>query len=481
MEVKPTLVWVRRDLRLADHPALHAAAARGGAVIPLYVWAPEEDGIWSAGSAAKWWLNRSLSSFDSSLQLLNSKLIVRRGPTLAALGSLAEETGADSVFWQRSYEPKSRELEQKIQQTLTDIGFVTKTFDSSGLFDIHAIMKDDGSPYKVFTAFWRKLQSLGHPQLPLPSPDNLQPPLVWPASIDVEELRLLDSEQSMALFSKKWEPGEQGAVSVLNKFIDHGLDYYSKQKDRPGRTGTSMLSPHLSFGEISPRMLWKSISEREQSEKDFGKFLSELGWKEFARHIMYHFPDTPIEPLHQEFRRFPWQSNQAHLKAWQSGRTGYPIVDAGMRQLLSIGWLHNRVRMVVASFLIKDLILPWQEGSRWFWEKLVDADLANNTMGWQWAAGSGASANPFFRIFNPTKQGERFDPDGSYVRKWVPELSGLPNEWVHKPWLAPKDVLKDAQIRLGLDYPEPIVDHAVSRHEALSLYRSVKSGSRHVG
>ena len=474
MEVQQTLVWLRRDLRVTDNPALYMAAARGGPVIPVYVWAPEDEGDWSPGSAAKWWLERSLAAFDCSLRNLDSRLVLRRGQTAKTLCSLAKETGATSVFWQMGCEPNSLELERQVQTALTENGIATETFDSSGLFDIGGIAKDDGSPYKVFAAYWRKLQSLGNPIPPLQPPGCIRPPDLWPTSLTLEDLGLSKKEQARPLFSAKWEPGEKGALQTLTKFLDDGLKFYSYQRDRPDLSGTSLLSAHLNFGEISARMLWEIVSDHDRTSEISGKFLTELGWREFARHVLYHFPDTTTEPMRREFSRFPWRSDLTDLEAWQFGRTGYPFVDAGMRQLLSVGWIHNRVRMVVASFLIKDLMLPWQEGSRWFWEKLVDADLASNTMGWQWVAGSGASSAPYFRIFNPVTQGEKFDPKGAYVRRWVPELSGLPDVWVHKPWLAPRKTLEHAGLRLGTDYPEPIVDHASSRLAALSGFQTIK-------
>ena len=468
-------MWLRRDLRLTDHPALHSAAARNGQVIPVYVLPPEDEGNWGPGYAANWWLKRSLLSLDRSLRLLKSKVVLRRGPIISVLSSLVEETGAESVFWHQSDDPEARELERRLHKTLISKGVVVKLFDSSGLFGIDELLKDDGHPYKIFTPFWRKLQTLGNPALPLPVIDRIESPNVWPESMSLDEIDRfvgLDTSQTLSL---KWDPGEKGAHDTLKKFLRNGVDSYDLNRDRPDLSGTSQLSPHISFGEISPRMIWGAVSREDSSGGCSNKFLNELGWREFARHLLHHFPETPNEPLRKEFNRFPWRDDHKSLEAWQLGRTGYPLVDAGMRQLLSSGWIHNRVRMVAASFLVKHLMLPWQEGARWFWERLVDADLGSNTMGWQWVSGSGADAAPYFRIFNPVIQGEKFDPQGTYVRQWIPEIFGLPDRWIHKPWLAPIEVLDQSGVRLDLDYPSPIVDHASSRIRALAAFRSIRT------
>ena len=471
---KPTLVWLRRDLRLTDHPALYDAAMCDSPVIPVYILAPEDEGDWNTGYAAKWWLKRSLQALNRSLAPLDSKLVVRRGPSISVLCSLVEETGAESVVWNRSEDPEAGELELRLHKTLNSKGIITKSFDSSGLFGIDEVLKDDGHPYKIFTPFWRKLKTLGNPALPLPVIDRIESPEVWPRSISFDEVDNSVGLDIRETFPQLWAPGEKGAHYSLKIFLKSGFDSYALNRDRPELIGTSQLSPHISFGEISPRILWEAVSRKYSSSACSSKFLNELGWREFARHLLHHFPKTPNESLRPEFNRFPWRNDRTSLDAWKSGRTGYPFVDAGMRQLLSYGWINNRVRMVTASFLVKHLMLPWQEGARWFWQRLVDADLASNTMGWQWVSGSGADAAPYFRIFNPVIQGEKFDSQGTYVRRWIPEISRLPDRWIHKPWLAPVEVLHQSGIRLGLDYPHPIVDHASSRLRAMAAFRSIR-------
>lgn len=470
-----TVVWFRQDLRLSDHAALRAAVRRGP-VVPVFIWSPEEEGCWPPGAASRWWLHQSLARLSESLRRVGSRLILRPGPTLAALSALVQQTGATAVYWSRRYEPAARRLEEQVQKSLHQRGVAAEGFAGALLFDPDRIRTQARRPYQVFSGFWRRCRQEPEPGRPRPAPRVIHAPARWPASVELGDFGLEPAIDWAGGFRRFWEPGEEGARKRLRWFAAEGLATYASDRDLPDRDGTSRLSPHLHFGEISPRQVWAAIQPRARSEGSFEAadcYLSELAWREFAHYLLVHFPEAADRPLRPEFDRFPWSTDPRLLRAWQRGRTGYPIVDAGMRQLWQTGWMHNRVRMIVASFLAKDLLIPWQTGAAWFWDTLVDADLANNTVGWQWAAGCGADAAPFFRIFNPVRQGERFDPQGAYVRRWVPELAGLPARWIHRPWIAPPSVQRDAGLRLGVTYPKPIVDHAEARLRALAAFRSL--------
>jgi deoxyribodipyrimidine photo-lyase len=473
-----SIVWFRQDLRLADHPALHAAAERSGPVIPLYVWAPDEEGDWPPGAASRVWIAQSLRRLDESLRRLDSRLIIARGASLDALRAAIEATGADCVCWNRRYEPAARERDRQVREALEEDGVRVDTFNGSLLFEPWEVSTQQGEPYQVFTAFWKACMRQARQSAELPAPDALRAPETWPASLTVDDLDLEPSIQWDEGIKAAWTPGEAGAQARLDEFLESEAQRYGEGRDRPDYDGTSRLSPHLHHGEISPRQVWHAAHERTPTKTglsaDFKKFIDEIGWREFGYHLLYHFPATPGQALKDKFRDFPWQQDQKAFKAWQKGRTGYPMVDAGMRQLWEIGWMHNRARMIAASFMTKDLLIPWQEGARWFWDTLVDADLANNTLGWQWTAGCGADAAPFFRIFNPVTQGQRFDPRGEYIRQWIPELAKLPAKHIHSPWEAPDEVLEEAGVRLGRDYPAPMVDHKEARETALEAYNRIK-------
>lgn len=461
----PTLLWLRHDLRLADNPALSHACATGGPVIPVYIWSPTEEGDWPPGAATRWWLHHSLASLSSSLADKGSRLIVRRGPALETLLTLARDTGATSVVWNRRYEPASIARDTRIKSALKSDGLVPESFSASLLFEPTDIRNKAGTPFKVFTPFWKHCLSLGTPTPPQPAPARIPAPEHWPASLGFEALNLLPTIPWDTGFRAEWTPGEAGAEQVLDDFLPERMPVYNAERDRPDRPGTSRLSPHLHFGELSPRQIWDRANARGASASPY---LRQLVWREFAHHLLYHFPDTPTAPLRTEFEHFPWEDDPAGLRAWQRGRTGYPIVDAGMRQLWHTGWMHNRVRMIVGSFLVKDLLISWRRGAEWFWDTLVDANLANNTLGWQWIGGCGADAAPYFRIFNPVLQGEKFDPEGAYVRRWCPELSRLPNNLIHQPWNASPSELRAAEVRLGDTYPAPVVDHKEARDRAMT-------------
>jgi deoxyribodipyrimidine photo-lyase len=447
--------------------------------VPVFIWAPEEEGAWPPGGASRWWLQHSLEKLAGELHAAGTELIIRRGASLGELLRLIKSTGAEAVLWNRRYEPAAIARDKEIEAALRERGLQVECCHGTLLYEPGAIRNKAGQPFRVFTPFWRACLASGEPGVPLPAPRTLTPPRTQPASLPLSALALEPKSDWAAGLRAAWQPGSAGAKAELQRFLRDGLLTYDQGRNRPDLVGTSRLSPHLHFGEVSPRQVWQAVRRLAESKSIPAavwrrwQFLTELGWREFAHHLLVHFPHTPEQPLRQEFARFPWRKNVAWLRAWQRGGTGYPLVDAGLRELWSTGWMHNRVRMVVASFLVKNLLLPWPQGARWFWDTLVDADLANNTLGWQWTAGCGADAAPFFRIFNPVSQGEKFDPEGAYVRRWVPELARLPAAWVHRPWEAPPGVLTAAGIELGHTYPRPLVSLGVTRELALEAYRRI--------
>lgn len=475
------LIWFRRDLRLTDNPALVAACQSGNA-IPVYIHAPEEQAPWQAGAAQLVWLHLSLQSLDNALQKLGSRLIVRHGPSLATLRVLVKASAAVSVHWNRLYEPAVVERDKDIKQALRDSGIEAHSHNAALLCEPWQVQTQAGGAYKVFTPFWRSLEqeSICGPQA---APDTLPEVPSYIHSDSIDSLGLLPAIAWHKGIVKRWMPGEDGAHAALDRFVHGAVSNYDESRNLPAQTGTSRLSPHLHFGEIGPRQVWHRVHEhlanpaRETNHRDAEGYLREIGWREFAHHLLFHFPATPEQPLNPRFEAFPWRHDPLALDAWQRGQTGIPLVDAGMRELWHTGWMHNRVRMVTASFLTKNLRLPWQQGAAWFWDTLVDADLANNTLGWQWVAGCGADAAPYFRVFNPALQGERFDSDGEYIRRWVPELKHLPNKFLHRPWTASTAALSAAKVKLGSSYPWPLVDLKESRKQALSAYASVKNAS----
>lgn len=409
------------------------------------------------GGASRWWLHYSLASLDQSLQRKGSKLFLYKGDTLKIISALVHKHQAAAIYWNRCYEPYAIHLEQKIK----DLFPHSHSFNGSLLFEPWEVMNKQRQPFKVFTPFWKRCMEIASVSEPLPEPQRIRTEKIESVPLDALELLPHHPDWSEGL-QKTWNPGEQTAHVKLDRFINQSLKGYARGRDIPALDSTSLLSPHLHFGEVSPRQIYHTAKNIPES----GKFLSEIGWREFSYYQLYHFPQLPEQPWRHEFTKFPWEKNPAFLKKWQRGETGYPIVDAGMRQLWKTGWMHNRVRMICASFLVKDLLLPWQEGARWFWNTLVDADLANNSASWQWVAGCGFDAAPFFRIFNPILQSEKFDPDGIYIRRWVPELAEVPASLIHMPW--------KARLDLKLGYQDPIVDHAQARIRALEEFKKLK-------
>lgn len=475
-----SIVWFRQDLRLEDNPALTAAVKRGGPIIPVYVWAPEEEEDWAPGAASRYWLHHSLKSLEASFEKAGSRLIVRRGNSLEELESVARSVNAGALFWNRRYEPAITERDETIKRTFQERGLEVKSFNGSLLVEPWEVTTKQGSPYKVFTPFWKACLEQIDPADPLPVPKTIPAPESWPKYLRIETLELEPKIDWAEGIRNTWSFGEDAAHERFEAFLDEWLSDYAEGRDRPDRDGTSMLSPHLHFGEIGPRQVWHAVQAAASGHNSPGarrgaeKFLSELAWREFSHNLLHNFPHLPHAPMQEKFADFPWADDEEALEAWQRGQTGYPIVDAGMRQLWETGWMHNRVRMIVASLLTKDLLISWKHGARWFWDTLVDADLANNTQGWQWTAGCGADAAPYFRIFNPVSQGERYDPKGDYVRRWVPELAEMPDTWIHKPWEAPKELLAEAGVKLDETYPLPIIDHSKARERALAAYDQVK-------
>ena len=479
------ILWLRRDLRLDDNRALLALLKDGHVPIPVYIH-DEPDPDWPLGAASAWWLHHSLSALTKDLQQVGSRLLVLQGDTRKLLQRLIKTTGAVAVYFNRCYEPAYMRRDEALGQALTRSQIEVHSYGGALLREPAQLLKQDGTHYRVFTPFWKALQKAGPAHQPGERPTKLAVPprtgLEEESSLEV--LGLLPRIPWDSQFYAHWQPGEAGAWRALQVFCEQHLIDYPSARDRPAMLGTSRLSPHLHFGEISPSRVWQRMLHWASTDTTRGivaaseAWLRELGWREFSYHLLYHCPTSALQPLDQRFAEFPWQTDYAEpLSRWQQGQTGIPIIDAGMRELWASGYMHNRVRMIVASLLTKNLLIPWQEGARWFWDTLVDADLANNTMGWQWTAGSGADAAPYFRIFNPVLQGEKFDTEGIYVRHWVPELERLDKKYLHRPWMADPAVLADAGIILGSDYPEPVVDLQASRKAALAAWERIKRQS----
>ena len=471
-----SILWFRQDLRLSDLPALKAAGSDDHKVLPVYILDDEAAGDWRPGAASRWWLHHSLEALAKSIDEKGGKLIFSRGDSAKLLKKLCKDSGAERVFCSRRYEPWAAEQEKTLHEALKDTDIELKRYPGSLLHEPGTVLTQNDDPYKVFTPFWRACRKES-----VADPISI-PKVSWSDYKDSESLDdwdLLPSKPNWASeWLDYWTPGEEGAKNRLEEFLGDAVNRYAKDRDLPAVDGTSRLSPHLHHGELSPRQIYALCEQRKDekpgSESAIEKFQAELGWREFSYHLMHFFPHIPEKAFKEQFEDFPWQKKKSHLERWQQGNTGYPIVDAGMRELWATGYMHNRVRMVVASFLCKHLLHHWRHGEDWFWDTLVDADLASNGAGWQWVAGSGADAAPYFRIFNPMTQGEKFDKKGEYVRRWVPEIADLPDKHLHTPWEAPEDVLEEAKVKLGDNYPQPIVDHKEARQAALDAYDEIK-------
>jgi deoxyribodipyrimidine photo-lyase len=482
----PVIVWFRNDLRLADNPALTHAAAAGGPVLAVYVHDDASAGLRPRGGASRWWLAGSLEALSAGLEAIGGRLHVFRGAASNIIPRLAEAVGASAVVWNRRYAAAERTLDTAIKAALKAQGVHAASFNANLLNEPWEVRSKAGTPIKVFTPFWRAARERGEPPAPSPAPKALRA-LSLPGVVGIDPVSIgsLDLRPRRPDWAREiaaiWTPGEAAARAALGRFLEVSAKGYGDNRNRPDKVSTSRLSPHLAFGEVSPRQVWHAARAAQESgltnarAYDIDKFLSEVGWREFSYHLLDQFPALANANFQAKFEAFPWRDDPAALEAWRRGKTGYPIVDAGMRELWRTGWMHNRVRMIAASFLVKHLLIDWRKGEEWFWDTLLDADPANNAASWQWVAGSGADAAPYFRIFAPVLQGEKFDPNGDYVRRYVPEIAKLPNDVIHKPWMAPHPVLARAGIVLGRDYPQPIVIHEAARARALAAFKSISA------
>jgi len=468
---------MRQDLRIQDNPALFKAASKG-LILPIYIVDDTHPGQWQSGAVSCWWLHQSLAALN---ERLGGALRYFRGDPLELIPTLLKSTGIQSVAWNRCYQPWQIQRDRQLKSNLQEQGIRVDTYNGILLWEPWQVLKKDESPYKVFTPYFRNgCLTRDPPRYPLPAPESLRTLSTEPLGVTLDQLGLLPDGGWHHKLATHWQPGENGAGDRLAEFVADHLGHYQRGRDRPDSQATSRLSPHLHFGEISPNQVWYVIQHAHisvGSETDRDCFLSELGWREFSNYLLYHWPSLPTDNFQSKFDRFVWRQDPADLAAWQQGKTGIPLVDAGMRELWQTGYMHNRVRMIVGSFLVKHLRLSWQSGQAWFWDTLVDADLASNSASWQWVAGSGADAAPYFRIFNPVTQGQKFDPNGEYVKRFCPELKQLPPKYVHCPWTAPAAVLAQSGVRLGEHYPAPIVDLKHSRQQALAAFAALKEPS----
>lgn len=470
MDSNITIVWFRQDLRLSDNPALLAAVEQGN-VLPIYILDT------SLGAASRWWLHHSLEALNTTL---DHQLNVYIGEPREILTRLIQTYSIHAIHWNRCYEPARIQEDSELKRFFKEQNIPCKSFKASLLWEPWEVLKKDGTPYKVFTPFYQKgCLSAEPPRRPLPAPKHLHLVQDKTNHTQLSDLNLLPQIPWDQEMRTHWQVGEQAAEKRLSDFLKHGIENYKEGRNYPAQAHVSRLSPHLHFGEISPHQVFHAAQSALLNAKinsvNIECFLSEIGWREFSYYLLYHFPTLPRGNFQAKFDAFPWKTNPAFLKAWQQGQTGYPIVDAGMRELWRTGYMHNRVRMIVGSFLVKNLLLHWHEGADWFWDCLMDADLASNSASWQWVAGSGADAAPYFRVFNPITQGEKFDPEGAYTRQYVPELAKLPSQYLFQPWEAPSEILKAAGVVLGKTYPKPIVDVKTSREAALSAFASLKA------
>jgi deoxyribodipyrimidine photo-lyase len=477
----PALVWLRDDLRLDDQPAMSAVSERPALIV--YVHDESSPGLRPLGGASRWWLDKSLAALGPEIAARGGRLDILRGRADAIIPELARVAAAPHVYWTRRYGAAEIEIDKRVKATLAATGVVVKSFNGQLLREPWEVRADSGGSFKVFTAFWRRHRAAGPLRAPQPAPERLLLAAPWPeaapARVQIGDLRLAPVKPDWSGgLAETWRPGEEGARSRLDRFVAVALANYADARDRPDGSYTSMLSPHLRFGEISPRRVAAAIETAAASgaatAQAAEKYLAELGWREFSYSLLYDFPDLATRAWRAPFEGFAYRDDAAGFRAWSRGLTGYPLVDAGMRELWATGYMHNRVRMIAASFLIKHLLIDWRRGESWFWDTLCDADPANNAASWQWVAGSGADAAPYFRIFNPVLQGQRFDPEGAYVRRWIPELARLEPAHIHSPWLAPLDALAEAGVEIGRTYPAPIVDHAFARRRALAALAAIK-------
>lgn len=473
----PILVWLRHDLRLSDNPALRAAIDTKRPVLLLYLLDDDTAGKWRIGGASRWWLHKSLEALLEHVKNRGGRLILRRGAAAQEIPRIVKECGAAALFWNRCYEPYATERDKALKEKLSK-QIDVQSFNGALLIEPWTIKTKTGEPYKVFSPFWRACLQNGLNAAPVAAVMKLHGWSGRIASDDLDSWNLLPKKPNWAKgFEPEWTPGESGAQKALTDFIDGALSAYPSARDQLGVNGTSRLSPHLHWGEISPAQVVAAIETAAHDKSNLrsaaDKYLSEIGWREFSYNLLFHWPSLPEQNWRDQFDAFPWRDDDAAFEAWTRGETGYPVVDAAMRELWTTGYMHNRARMIAASFLIKHLMIDWRRGEQWFWDTLVDADLANNAASWQWVAGSGADASPYFRIFNPITQGERYDVEGEYVRRWVPELKRLPAKYIHRPWEADDAILREAGVKLGNAYPRPLIDHSIARKRALAAFEAL--------
>ena len=473
------IIWFRQDLRLSDNKALAQALEAGHRIVPLFIWAPDEEGPWAPGAASRWWWHHALADLQAQLKEHGVRLLLRQTSKGCSsediLREVAKATKAEAIFWNRRYEPAVIARDTKIKASLQADGFKVTSANSGMLFEPHEIANKAGKPFRVFTPMWRHYTTLTVPKPVEVDLSQLRAPARLPKGDRLNDLDLLPKIPWDGGFGDFWgKPTRASMLERLGGFIANHAEVYVPNRDFPEMDATTRLSPFLHFGQIGPRELWARFANASNHSSAFDTgVMRQVIWREFAHHLLFHFPETTSEPLSPKFANFPWKSTESFLKAWQKGETGYPIVDAGMRQLWQTGWMHNRVRMIVGSLLVKHLLQHWHEGARWFWDTLVDADLSNNTMGWQWIGGCGADAAPYFRIFNPMTQGDKFDKDGAYVRKYVPELAKVPAKFIHQPWELGALELSGCGVVLGKHYPSPIILHKEGREQALAAFKQM--------
>ncbi len=469
-----SIVWFRYDLRVNDNPALNAAC-KNSSVLPIYIFDNKNFDKFQVGSASRWWLHHSLIELNKSL---NSSLSIYIGDPIRIIKKIIEKFQIKNIYWNRCYDPNSIRRDKDIKNKLTCDNINIFTFNGSVLWEPWTILKDDKTPYKVFTPYYKKgCLNAAKPRPPIDFNNNSILHKDNTNSIDIDGLKLLDKKSWYLKFHKYWTPGEKKATDMLNNFLSTGIYDYKEGRNFPSKKNVSKLSPYIHFGEISVNQIWYAIVNNPKLNNDKNKdhFLSELGWREFSNYLLYHFPKIVDTNLQAKFDKFPWVNDKNYLNCWQKGQTGYPIVDAGMRELWKTGYMHNRVRMIVGSFLVKNLLIDWRKGEEWFWDCLLDADLASNSASWQWVAGSGADAAPYFRVFNPILQAKKFDPNGDYIKQFLPVLRDLPNKYLFSPWEAPENILEKSNIILGKNYPKPIIDIKLSRDKALDLFKQISN------